>query len=497
MIKAAQKDSLLLLAILLLAASARFYHLDFLSLWTDELWAIVDSQVPTLDRLIELIYQTETHPPGFHFLLHYWQLYVGYSDFILRFPSALAGVGVVWMTYLIGRAFFERHTAFIAATLTAVCYQLIAYSQEARANMLVAFFSLASLYTLLLILTERPSNKIYISFWISAAIASYLHYVGTVFIITLAMITSMDAMIKQSGYSRAIKLFLPVLILYAPWIPGTLHHLDNGPQELWNKTPTAATLPQTLEFLFGPDIFRTVLFSFGLLMGALTIRGRKDKRILVMLWLCMLVPIALFYGKSLISQPIYNHRHFLYALPLMYLVIADAASHILRKEKLLPTLIVIIAASLFLNQFLHLYDGDRYKHNYRGAVDIAMSGNPELMVASNRFFDHYVKQKGIAREPPLLFEDPTQLDKLSDTLTKRGVASFYYVEVIGPESDLTDDYLTREEALASRYTLECRNDLRRTRVLRFSTRKPKATTLEAPACHTSDGLGFSSPVGIP
>lgn len=76
-------------------------------------------------------------------------LYIGDSEFILRFLSALFGTLTIPVIYLIGRDVCGRLGGVVAAALLTFSTVHVYYSQEARAYVTVLFFfSLAILFYL-------------------------------------------------------------------------------------------------------------------------------------------------------------------------------------------------------------------------------------------------------------------------------------------------------------------------------------------------------------
>ena len=116
--------------VLVIAAIARFWHLGARSLWTDEgtAWTIASAPVAELLRMCA---QEDASPPLFYMLTSA-ALQLGSTEFHLRLVSALAAIGVVWLTYRIARLFAGRHEAALAAAFVAVSPFQIMYAQEAR-----------------------------------------------------------------------------------------------------------------------------------------------------------------------------------------------------------------------------------------------------------------------------------------------------------------------------------------------------------------------------
>ncbi len=130
---ARHRTGLLLTAILILAAGLRFYGLGTHSLWTDELASVRRSGFDDLSTVMREGVLTEIWPPAYHIFLHYVQKGFGNTEWVLRFPSAVAGVLVVFVMFLVGRRLYTEREGLIAAILTAVLHCPIFYSQEARA----------------------------------------------------------------------------------------------------------------------------------------------------------------------------------------------------------------------------------------------------------------------------------------------------------------------------------------------------------------------------
>ena len=57
----------------------------------------------------------DIHPPLYYYLLHFWMLFVGQSEFAVRFLSVIAGVLTVAFTFRIAYIFFDEEVAIIAA----------------------------------------------------------------------------------------------------------------------------------------------------------------------------------------------------------------------------------------------------------------------------------------------------------------------------------------------------------------------------------------------
>src|SRR5512143_3128501 len=102
--QAAIKNLFILLTILALAAFLRFYLLDGQSFWNDE-----GNSARIAERSLQLITEGaagDIHPPLYYYLLHFWRGVFGSSEFALRSLSAMLGVLLVGLTYLIGRKAF-------------------------------------------------------------------------------------------------------------------------------------------------------------------------------------------------------------------------------------------------------------------------------------------------------------------------------------------------------------------------------------------------------
>lgn len=132
-----------LIILLLLAALLRFYALDAKSLWYDEIATWVHATAGDVGDVLSNVLNKELPAPPLHFLL-----FLGDTDFLLRFPSVGFGVPTVAAVYLLGSRVFERETGLLSAFLLAVSPFHIRYSQEARCYTLLALLSMLSLYCL-------------------------------------------------------------------------------------------------------------------------------------------------------------------------------------------------------------------------------------------------------------------------------------------------------------------------------------------------------------
>src|SRR5512141_2175655 len=151
------RSTLLLLLILILATALRWYRIDGQSFWNDE-----GNSARIAERSLQLITEAaagDIHPPLYYYLLHFWRDVFGSSEIALRSLSAMLGLALVWLTYLIARRVFDAGIGLVAALVTAIDPFQIYYSQEARMYMLLAVIAAASTLTLIVLLEKWSKGQ--------------------------------------------------------------------------------------------------------------------------------------------------------------------------------------------------------------------------------------------------------------------------------------------------------------------------------------------------
>lgn len=109
------------------ALALRLYRLDALSFWTDEVASMHFAAPPPAE-----IWGSDSHPPLFYFLLHYWQGWAGYDEFRLRLLCVALSLAALPAVWLIGRRVGGPWVAW-AATLVVACGAFdVRYAQELR-----------------------------------------------------------------------------------------------------------------------------------------------------------------------------------------------------------------------------------------------------------------------------------------------------------------------------------------------------------------------------
>ena len=173
-------DAMMILAILVLALVLRLISLNQ-SLWLDEATTALVSVMSTAQYLKEFA-PSDFHPPLYYFSLMGISRLFGTSEIALRALSVLAGVGIVWLTYLIGKIIDGKRVGLIGGLFVATSGLLIYYSQEARMYELAAFFVALSIFIFLK--SVRSNGYWWAAFGVSVSSALLTHYL-TIFIVPI------------------------------------------------------------------------------------------------------------------------------------------------------------------------------------------------------------------------------------------------------------------------------------------------------------------------
>ena len=128
---------------LLVATCLRLFWLEAQSLWADEGAQYFVASAPTLEVFWERLEQRTFHPP-LSFLISHLFLRLHPSDFFLRLPSVLFGIGSLCLLYGLVKKVASVPVALISIGVFAISPLHIWYSQEARMYAPLLFVALLS-----------------------------------------------------------------------------------------------------------------------------------------------------------------------------------------------------------------------------------------------------------------------------------------------------------------------------------------------------------------
>ncbi|MFB6227928.1 MAG: glycosyltransferase family 39 protein [Halobacteriales archaeon] len=170
-----------ILAILLGGAALRLYALGRESFWIDELYSISDALGNTTIELLTELPVVKNHTPAYYVFLRQWERLTGITEVGLRLPAVLAGVGTIYVVYLVGTRLFDPRRGAIAAGLVALSRYHIAHSQEVRMYAFVGLLTGISFYWLVE-LNETYTRRSLAGYLLTTALLVYTHPYG-VFVI--------------------------------------------------------------------------------------------------------------------------------------------------------------------------------------------------------------------------------------------------------------------------------------------------------------------------
>jgi mannosyltransferase len=142
----------------------------------------------SLGSIFSAIAHDESTPPLYYIVTWLWTHVFGYSEFSLRFPSAIAGIALVWVVYRAGCELGGARTGLAAGLLAALNPLLVWYSQEARAYAFLALWGGLSFYLTIRQPADESSGRRQRWCWaVVAVLALCTHYFAIFFLVPEAV----------------------------------------------------------------------------------------------------------------------------------------------------------------------------------------------------------------------------------------------------------------------------------------------------------------------
>jgi len=184
----------ILVCVVLLGAFLRLCWLGRKSLWLDEIFTAGRS-------LADNVLKTGQDPLHIAATQLGMALWGSGSDFVVRLPSAMAGILCVPAMFYLGRSYFSRGEALIGACLLAISPLHVRHSQEARHYAFFTLFSIISLISLDIMLKGKSRRA-----WVGFALATTLNLLThkfSLFLLLAEILTALTFMLPRERGSRA------------------------------------------------------------------------------------------------------------------------------------------------------------------------------------------------------------------------------------------------------------------------------------------------------
>jgi mannosyltransferase len=375
-----------MLAITMVGAALRGYHLGLYSLWYDEAftaWTV--AQIPK--DIIWIGLQDVVHPPLYYLLLSFTSRLIGNSEFSLRALSAAISLLGLPLLYQLGWRGWDRRVGLAAALLWACLPFPVWYGQEARMYAMLTVVGLAAALCLVRAL-PGGSRRWLIANAILNLIGLHTHYFYFFSLLSQYLYLASTLRRHRRAFWRWFAMNGVAASLYLPWGVAILRGGFYRAQIAWVEPLSLHTVWQTFwEFAAGPKqpISLPAAFVLLVLVGgviAAAVVGRAPRRSVVsrLSWIHLLVPLALVALISIV-QPLFHSRFLQITLPFCLLLVAAGLMRLPRRWVGAGLLAITVLASALSLRAVYATPV-RYLEDWRAAVDyLATHADPEDAVA--------------------------------------------------------------------------------------------------------------------
>ena len=315
-------DYILLAVIMVVAAVLRLWKLGQVPFMHDEFSALLRTRFDNFHDFIQQGIMPDSHPIGVQLFLWGWVKLFGWSEFWVKLPFALMGIGSIYLIYIIGRQWFNRKVGLFSAAFFAVSQFTIFYSQLARPYSAGLFFVLlmAVFWYKVVFGTKTPTMKTYIGFALSAWACSLMQYFS-IAQAGLIFLTGLFFLPKERRKAYWLS-GIAAVVLFAPTLPIFYQQLFvSGSIGGWLAAPKSTFLLDFIQYTM--NYSQLFMFATGIIILLPLILGKRSKqrqplRWAGIAWFVIIFAIAFIY--SLKREPIIQHSTLIFSYPFVIIV---------------------------------------------------------------------------------------------------------------------------------------------------------------------------------
>lgn len=434
---------ILVLLLSILAFALRIFQLATQSFWYDEAFSVYLARFDL--GTITARTAADIQPPFYYYLLNVWMLFVGDSEFAVRFLSLVFGVLTIPLMYVTARRLFNSTAALFAALIATFSALYVWYSQEARMYTLITFLGLLSSYALLRATSPQPSPsqgegaRWWLVFVVANVAAVYTHYFAFA-LLAFQFLYALYILLRRRSSSlvRPLAAFALIFIAFAPWLPFMLNRLGEDASYfrgdlkldealrhiLINFSVGESVLENTAQYLAVGWLVVLAIALVAILVASRqsTVNSRDAGLMFAILYLLVPLVLLLFLFSR---NPKFNARYLMLASPGLFFLLAAGLASLLSLAQSKNVLMRVAFAALFLFAFGFLlftslssisnayFDPAFTKADFRGVAKFisenARDDEAIVLTSGHLFpaFDYYYRD---AKIPELRLPDDATLN---------------------------------------------------------------------------------------
>src|SRR2546429_620891 len=232
--------------LILIAAFALLWKLGTGSLaaWDEAIYAQVSKEILRSGDWLTLHWEYQPwfeKPPLFMWITALFYRLFGVSEFWARVPSALSGIALIGVTYLIGKYTYGKWVGFLAAVILLTCYHFLSFSRFGTMDVMLTLFTYLTLYAYLRLNNEN--QKWWHLVWSSCALALMVKGAGGIIapaaiVLALVFDKRFSAAIRSRRPWYIVPLYPALAILIGVFISNLYRDCQSRP--IYRRTVTAA-----------------------------------------------------------------------------------------------------------------------------------------------------------------------------------------------------------------------------------------------------------------
>jgi hypothetical protein len=369
------KGNVILYACILTGIVLRFLRLGMHPITAAEYSSVNFSQGLNLLQVILNNAANNNEAPLYYLITYIWTFVFGVSEISVRLLPAISGIACIFIVNKLTRSFYSEKVSVIATSLFALSPFQIYYSQQSGENTMLLIAMLLMVYYFMLSVKYNSFVIGPFTFW---AIASL--YCGHMSLVLLLILN----IILFIRYKEEIRINLWIrsqIFILTAWLPLLIYFIKGNMTLPLHPGENIflAPLMSLKNLLLGYTIdynFLTIIVIAGaslfLLIGVITCRTVKEKRMTDIMSLVMFLMVILMWLGALLKRNIYADSGLLIAGVMLIIILSIGISHLSRDGMVLFAIITLTFFSISIYSY---FAGKKWQAvDYRPLYMEAMRG---------------------------------------------------------------------------------------------------------------------------